>query len=115
MLVVEDDPELRTLFRTTLALAGYSVAVAEDGFEALRQVETRAPDLIVLDIALPRLDGRDVHRELMSNVGTAAIPIVVITGDSSRLERSEFPCVLQKPVDLDDLVAAVDRCLRQSH
>jgi DNA-binding response OmpR family regulator len=114
VLIVEDDPDLRTLYRTTLALAGYSVTAAEDGIEALRQIESASPDLIVLDIGLPRLGGRDVHMEIMSNAQTAAIPIVVVTGDSSGLERSEFPCVLQKPLDLDELVAAVERCLRDA-
>jgi DNA-binding response OmpR family regulator len=115
VLVVEDDPELRTLYRTTLALAGYAVTAVEDGVEALRRIELDAPALIVLDITLPRLDGRDVHREITSSAATAATPIVVVTGDTERLDRSEFPCVLQKPVDLDDLVAIVERCLRQSH
>jgi two-component system, OmpR family, KDP operon response regulator KdpE len=115
VLVVEDDPELRTLYRTTLALAGYTVTVAEDGVDALRRVEIESPDVIVLDIGLPRLGGGDVHREILSNAATASVPIVVVTGDSNRLDRSEFPCVLQKPVDLDDLVATVDRCLRRWH
>ena len=115
VLVVEDDPELRTLYRTTLALAGYAVTAAEDGIDALRSIESHAPDVIVLDMVLPRLDGRDVHRELMSNAVTASIPIVVVAADTSGLERSDFACVLQKPVDLDDLVAAVERCLRRVH
>jgi CheY-like chemotaxis protein len=114
VLVVEDDPELRTLYRTTLALAGYSVTAAEDGVEALRRIEADPPDIIVLDLGLPRLGGGDVHHEITSHAETVAIPIVVVTGDAGRLQRDEFPCVLAKPVDLDELVATVDRCLRQA-
>ena len=114
VLIVEDDPELRTLYRTTLALAGYTVVAAGDGVDALRHIENETPDVIVLDLGLPLLGGRDVHREIMSNAKTADIPIVVVTGDTNRLERSEFRCLLEKPFDLDELVAAVERCLRQS-
>jgi chemosensory pili system protein ChpA (sensor histidine kinase/response regulator) len=114
VLIVEDDPELRTLYRTTLALAGYTVMAVGDGVDALRRIENDAPDLIVLDLGLPLLGGRDVHREIMSNAETAAIPIVVVTGDTNRLERAEFRCLLEKPLDLDELVAAVERCLHRS-
>lgn len=73
------------------------------------------PDVIVLDMALPRLGGRDVLRELRANPATRAIHVVIVTGtDVTNLtERAGMP-VLQKPVDPDALVRAVDRLVRQA-
>jgi CheY-like chemotaxis protein len=114
VLIVEDDPELRTLYRTALSLAGYSVVAVGDGLEALRRIEADPPDIMVLDMALPRLGGRDVSLEVGSHAETAAIPIVVVTGDARGLNTSDFACVLQKPIDLDTLVRTVERCLRDA-
>jgi CheY-like chemotaxis protein len=114
VLIVEDDPELRTLYRTALSLAGYSVVAVGDGIEALRRIEAEPPDIMVLDMSLPRLGGRDVSLEVGSHAETAAIPIVVVTGDARGLNTSDFACVLQKPIDLDTLVRTVERCLRDA-
>ena len=64
ILIVEDDTRLRTFYRTVLVAAGYLVVSAEDGIRALRYVELERPDLVVLDLDLPRLGGRDVQREI---------------------------------------------------
>jgi DNA-binding response OmpR family regulator len=72
-------------------------------------------DLVILDIELPRLGGRDVQRELAANAATRNIPIVVVTGsDTSLLDACAFYCVLRKPVTTDSLVAIVDRCLQDA-
>ena len=114
MLIVEDDPELRTLYRTALSLAGYSVAAVADGIDALRHIDADPPDIVVLDMGLPRLNGRDVREEVSAHAETSEIPIVVVTGDARGLNTSDFACVLQKPIDLDTLVRTVDRCLREA-
>ena len=99
VLVVEDDPELRTLYHGAIRAAGYAVVAVEDGLDALRRIEQHVPDIVVLDLELPRLRGRDVYRELTGNAKTAKIPIVVVTGSSlSDDDQREFSCVLQKPV-----------------
>jgi DNA-binding response OmpR family regulator len=112
VLIVEDDPELRTLYRTALSLAGYSVVAVGDGIDALRRIDADPPDIVVLDMGLPRLGGRDVREEVSAHVETSEIPIVVVTGDARGLNTSDFACVLQKPIDLDTLVRTVERCLR---
>ena len=114
VLIVEDDPELRTLYRTALSLAGYAVVAVGDGIDALRQIDAQPPDIMVLDMALPRLGGRDVSVEVRSHPETSSIPIVVVTGDARGLNTSDFACVLQKPIDLDTLVRTVERCLREA-
>jgi CheY-like chemotaxis protein len=116
VLVVEDDRPLREMYRAALTLAGYTVVAVEDGIDALQHVEHAPPNLIVLDLALPRLSGHDVHRELASRAETRDIPILVVTGTDTRDLRLAHVCgVLRKPVTTDALVAAVDRGLRLAH
>ena len=75
---------------------------------------TRAPHAVVLDLALPRLDGRDVSRELRARADTRDIPIVVVSGTDMRdLDLEDFACVLRKPIHPEALVYAVERCLRR--
>ena len=115
LLVVEDDVALRELYQAVLTDAGYTVIAVEDGIEALREVETAPPDLIVLDLVLPRLGGHDLQRELASRAETRDIPIVVVTGvDPCTLKRTDFDCVFTKPVNNEALVAAVGRVLRRT-
>ena len=114
VLIVEDDPTLRRLYRTALTVEGFAVVTAEDGFDALRSVDLRRPDAIVLDLGLPRLNGRDVARELTANAGTQRIPIVVVTGEAAELNEADFDCVLRKPVTSDQLIDAVRNCLRNA-
>ena len=114
VLVVEDDPTLRELYRSGLRSAGYAVVAVGDGLDALRRVEREAPDAVVLDLALPRLGGRDVQKELKSAPDTKHIPIVVVSGtDTSDLDPDDFACVLNKPIDVDALIVAVQNCLRR--
>lgn len=115
VLVVEDDPTLRELYRNALTIAGHAVVAVEDGIDALRRVERRRPDAVVLDLGLPRVSGRDVERELKANPETSHIPIVIVTGnDVSDLNPSDFACVLRKPVSVEKLVAAVQDCLHRA-
>lgn len=115
VLVVEDDPDLRSLYREALSLiGGYVVVAVEDGVDALRQIDHETPAAVVLDLQLPRLSGVDVQRELSAHPDTDAIPIVIVTGDPARVDPSAVACVLRKPVDVSDLIAAVRKCIGQS-
>ena len=114
ILIVEDDPGLRYVYRAALSVSGYDVICAGDGIEALYQLDADLPDLVVLDLALPRLSGRDVQREISANPRYRHIPILVVTGDPGDLVESANLCILRKPVDLAALSDAVDRCLRRT-
>lgn len=115
VLVVEDDRKLREFYRTALRTAGYEVGAVEDGTDALRRLEEWQPDVIVLDLALPKLDGRDLHIELRSRRETRDIPIVVVSGtDTSDLNPADFASVLHKPIDGDVLTQAVDEAVRRA-
>ena len=114
VLVVEDDPQLRAIYRNALAAAGYAVISAGDGVDALRHIDQSVPHAIVLDLGLPRLHGEDVERELRSSPATKHVPLVVVTGhDLTPARAADFDCVLRKPVDVDALVDAVARCLKK--
>src|SRR5688572_2973460 len=93
VLVVEDDPHLRTLYRLTLAQAGYAVVAVGVGVDALRHLEVATPDAVVHDIGLPRLEGHDVKREMAAHARTSHIPIVVVTGSETPIQDADYACV----------------------
>ena len=111
VLIVEDDPETRRMFRTALAMAGYDIEEAGDGIDALHVIENRAPDLIVLDLQLRVLDGVSVQQELASCSDTSQIPIVVVTGSTINTDDLPVARVLHKPIMPDELVQTVKHCL----
>ena len=113
VLVVEDDADLRTLYRAALRAEGYAVVAFEDGLDALTFAEGTVPAAVVLDLGLPRIDGRDVQRELAAHESTRDVPVIVVTGQSGHLDERAFACVLRKPIEPDSLVAAVRKCLEQ--
>jgi DNA-binding response OmpR family regulator len=112
ILIVEDDADLRRLFRTALTIAGFDVEEAGDGFEALRLVDNRPPDLVVLDLILRALDGVSVQQELASRALTSRIPIVIVTGSQLDTGALDVACVLRKPISPEELVRSVRKCLR---
>lgn len=110
---MEDDRDLRYLFRTALAFAGFSVREAGDGFEALRMIDIDPPDLVVLDLLLPTLSGTAVRQEIAAQVLTRDIPVVIVTGSSLPIDERNVACVLRKPIVPSALVDAVHRCLHK--
>jgi DNA-binding response OmpR family regulator len=111
ILVVEDDEDLRSLFRIALTLAGYEVEEAGDGLEALRHIDNFPPDLVVLDLMLPFVGGAVVQQEIATHVFTRDIPVVIITGSGKDLSGLGVACVLRKPVMPEELVRTVASCL----
>ena len=100
------------MYRTALQLNSFAVVAVEDGVDALRHIEESPPTVIVLDLGLPRLGGRDVHREIAGHAETREIPIVIVTGaETADLDPKDFVCILRKPFYPDALVSAVQRCL----
>lgn len=115
ILVVEDDNPLRHVFRTALTLAGFDVREAGDGYDALQIVDADSPDAIVLDLGLPRINGRVVHEEIRAHADTRRIPVIIVTGDVHvDISQLDADCVLTKPVMPDELVEVVRKCLASS-
>jgi two-component system phosphate regulon response regulator PhoB len=107
VLLVEDEPDLRGLYATILTSAGFNVQQAADGEEALDMIDDTMPDIVVLDLWLPTLDGYTVLAEIAANTHTHNVPVIVVTGTDTDLRRVRTARVLRKPVDPADLVAAV--------
>src|SRR2546428_12822032 len=87
ILVVEDEGDIRELIRYNLVQEGFAVEEAEDGAEALERVQRRAPDLLVLDLMLPRMSGLELCRRLRANPETARLPIIVVTAKGAEVDR----------------------------
>jgi CheY-like chemotaxis protein len=111
VLVVEDDGDLRRIFRDSLRFAGFDVVEAGDGPDALQAIENATPDLVVLDLGLPTLDGVSVRDEIVSNPRTRHIPVLIVTGTQADANRLKAARVLRKPVGPDALLIAVQSCL----
>jgi len=118
ILVVEDNEENRDIFRTILEFGGFSVSTAEDGEAGLAAILSGHPDLVVLDIGLPRMDGWELLQRLRSEGnGAADTPVMIVTADTSASgeERARrLGCVdfLTKPVEPRRLLTRVERALR---
>ncbi|HET7488613.1 MAG TPA: response regulator [Acidimicrobiales bacterium] len=119
VLVVDDEADIRRLVRFTLELDGHTVLEALDGVDALRALDDARPDLIVLDLTMPRLDGWDLLVQLKAKGGDrAAVPVILLTaleGDTERIRAGIEGAVryLTKPFDADGLRAEVARALAE--
>lgn len=106
ILIADDEGAVAHLYSAYAERRGHRPIVARDGAETLVTAATELPDLIVLDIAMPKLDGREVCRQLKANPKTAAIPIVVVSalGGDQHLRDVLLELgaadVIEKPVDL---------------
>ena len=116
VLVVEDDEEIAQVLQRSLRLEGYEVKLAGDGVQGLEEATAFLPDLIVLDLGLPRLDGVDVARRLRD--GGDAVPILMLTARDALESRVEGLDVgaddyLVKPFERQELLARLRALLRR--
>jgi DNA-binding response OmpR family regulator len=114
ILLVEDDEPLRRMMSIALRFASFETREARSGMEALAILDRWHPDLVVLDLVLPGIDGLAVQQELSGHPGTRTLPVVVITGSQLPLDGVDVACVLRKPFTMDELLAAIQSCLRAS-
>ena len=116
VLIVEDDPDLLSLVAMILRDAGYDVAAAEDGLQALARVEERMPGVILLDMRMPVMNGWEFAREYRARFARAAPIVVVTAAEDARARAQEIgaDAWLEKPFDLDDVVRTVARFLGPS-
>jgi two-component system cell cycle response regulator DivK len=118
ILYVEDNFENRILVKRVLEVEGYVVLEAEDGPSGMRLATQEIPDLILMDINLPEVDGYEVTAELRQNSSLAHVPIVALTanvlkGDREKSLAAGCDGYIQKPIDVDLLPAQIAAFLRE--
>lgn len=116
ILVVDDEPNARSLLRLILVRAGFEVIVAQDGFEALREIQDQIPDAMILDIMMPGIDGFEVCERLRNNEETADLPIIMLSAraDSESINKGlslGATMYLTKPVTPEELTREVEKVL----
>ena len=117
VLIVDDEAPNRKLLEQLLPLEGYQVISAADGVEALNAVETQRPDMILLDVMMPELDGFEVAKKLKANKDTAGIPIIMLTAlndQSSKIKglAAGAEDFLSKPFDRTELSIRLRNLIR---
>ncbi len=116
ILLVEDNDMSRDMLSRRLQRKGHQVLMAGDGMQALLMAESEAPDLILLDMSLPVIDGWEVARRLKASSSTASVPIVALTahamaGDREKALASGCDDYDTKPVDFPQLLSKIDTLL----
>jgi CheY-like chemotaxis protein len=117
VLIAEDNPVNRELLRELLEVRGYSVSEACNGQEALQMIEEATPDILLLDLGMPVLDGFGTIRRIRGNANFAKLPVLAVTayamrGDKEKIIDSGFDGYLSKPIEAVTLMAEIERLLR---
>lgn len=116
ILVVDDEPDILKTVAIALELLGYEVRTAATGMEAIDKIRLRPPDLVIIDMVLPGMSGKDAARWIKDREEYKHIPVILITAlaqkyEKEALEEKEVACYLIKPFDLDQLGAKVQELL----
>lgn len=110
ILLVDDEPDIVKMLSLRLRRNGYDVIVAADGEEALSKLLQEDPDLILLDIHLPKIEGNEIARRLKQDATKQHIPIIFITADTQAQSPYADDCLI-KPFDGDEMMEKIERCL----
>lgn len=110
LLVVEDDKVLRDLYRVSLSLSNFEVHACEDGLDALHYLDQSRPDVIVLDLDLPRISGTVLYDDMLARPRADRVPIVVVTG-MEQIPKFTGALVLRKPVTPEQLIRIIETTL----
>ncbi|MHB1416450.1 MAG: response regulator [Chloroflexota bacterium] len=114
VLVVEDDPDIADLLAVVMEAEGLRALPAYDGEAAVEIAQEEQPDLITLDLALPKKDGRQVLHDLVADECTRDIPVIVVSAYSGKLRKEDLghvACIVAKPFEVDDLLRKVREVL----
>src|SRR5439155_1423883 len=119
VLVVEDEPDIRNRIVLHLSREGFRCRTAKSGPEALREARAATPDLVILDLMLPDLDGLEVCRRLRSDAATATIPIIMLTAKADEVDRvvgleMGADDYVVKPFSPKELIARIRAVLRRA-
>lgn len=117
ILIAEDNELNRELLVTVLNFNGFVTITANDGAEAVSLAKSEQPELVLMDIQMPKLDGFDALKRLRSSTETTSIPVVAVTGnvmphDLDRITQSGFDSIIYKPYKIDELLTAINAVLK---
>lgn len=114
ILIVDDEPDLLKMVEFRLKIAGYTVSTAKDGEEGLRLIRNDPPDLVLLDIRLPKMDGGEVCKCMKSDEKLRTIPIILFTASGAerileKVKETGADDYLMKPFDGEDLLRRIKK------
>jgi CheY-like chemotaxis protein len=119
ILVVDDLPDNSFLLQTVLENEGYQVEVADSGQSALDKIAAHAPELVLLDVMMPEMNGFEVTRQIRENPHLPFIPILLVTGYSALMPAEGFDAgadgFIRKPIDFDQLLHQIRAILQPRH
>jgi two-component system KDP operon response regulator KdpE len=115
-LIIEDDPNIVDLIRSNLAVRGFDTVVSTDGARALRLLETEAPDIVLLDLMLPEIDGFELCREIRERSSVAVIVVSARGGERDKVTALNVGAddYLTKPFSIEELLARITATLRRT-
>lgn len=116
ILIVDDDPRNRRVLQAVLGQTGHEVLTAESGAEGIEVVHAHAPDLVLMDVLMPGMDGMETLRRLRGEPRFAALKVVAVTGlsmqsDAERILAAGFDGYLGKPIRYREIIAELKRLL----
>ena len=119
VLVVDDEFEIRQLLATMLTMMGYESFMAQDGLDALEKIPQYQPDILILDVMMPRMDGLTLCRQLRRDAETAELPIIMLSGKAHQEAIQEglqagANRYLIKPTGLDELTRNINEVLGET-
>ena len=115
ILCVEDEPEMIDLIRLILSRKGYSVKGASGGVEGIRLIKELHPDLVLLDLMMPDMDGWEVYQQMKADPGTRDIPVIVVTAKAQNIDKvlglhiAKVDDYIAKPFSPKELMESIDR------
>ena len=118
VLCIEDHPEMIELIRLILGRRGFEVVGAEGGRDGLRAMEDDPPDLVLLDLMMPDMDGWEVYRQIRGHERLREIPVIAVTAKAQEIDRvlglkiAGMDDFIIKPFDSNELISSVERVLR---
>lgn len=117
ILCIEDEAEMIDLIRIILGRKGFEVTGASGGEEGLKQLQMRKPDLVLLDLMMPDMDGWEVYQQMKASEHTRDIPVIVVTAKAQSIDKvlglhiAKVDDYIAKPFSPEDLLASIERVL----
>jgi two-component system response regulator VicR len=117
ILCIEDEPEMIDLIRLILSRRGFEISGANGGKEGLEMVRREHPDLVLLDLMMPQIDGWEVYQQMKSDPALKTIPVIVVTAKAQSIDKvlglqiAKVDDYITKPFSPQDLLASVDKVL----